>query len=612
MRKFFLLSCLFFFLGQTSFAQPTEELPIEWDGFRERLLTLALDPSVLAPVLAIVPVPPAGSEEVTEISRQLQQLLFLGLSPDLPRQLIHPPQLQRILDDWNGSLRLQSRPLTNRELAGLAGADWLLEGLYNQTQDGVQVDLELQELLTNRVLLREQLTWPIRLFEIPQAPETAGVKSPAESTEIISPSDEKNTAETEIATSADTSTISTINETATDSESLTTPSVTAVIPTTPSLASVPTGEVSEQESLPDEPTQVTPEPDTTANTSDEVAQPEASPTVDNPEGIGEETTESQSIIAENEEASTPTLDPINEVDDLQDTETVAMIAPSTEAIEAEPEDSAEMKMTVENTAVDNNNFDSSYTQSLPETSAEPDPTAALVIPKGSSDRPGMALLEGGSFQMGSWEGEDDEWPTRQIELASFYLDVHEVTNADYAQCSECMRGYGGFDTTLPEQPVVYVDWENSARYCASIDKRLPTEAEWEYATQAGSDVENSDSVLAELREQAWFEMTSQDLRSAAVVGQRQPNAWGLYDLQGNVIEWTADWYAPYDQAKLQNPKGPEAPPNPTYPQKVARGGAWQGLFGRATEAGLRSSRRYGLAAWTQAFNLGFRCAADAL
>ncbi|MEL0277111.1 MAG: SUMF1/EgtB/PvdO family nonheme iron enzyme [Deltaproteobacteria bacterium] len=612
MRKFFLLSCLFFFLGQTSFAQPTEELPIEWDGFRERLLTLALDPSVLAPVLAIVPVPPAGSEEVTEISRQLQQLLFLGLSPDLPRQLIHPPQLQRILDDWNGSLRLQSRPLTNRELAGLAGADWLLEGLYSQTQDGVQVDLELQELLTNRVLLREQLTWPIRLFEIPQAPETAGVKSPAESTEIISPSEEKSAPETETATSEDTSTTSTINETATDSESPTTPSVTAVIPTTPSLASVPTGEVSEQESLPDEPTQVIPEPDTTANTSDEVAQPEVSPTVDNPEGVGEETAESQSIIAENEEASTPTLDPINEVDDLQDTETVAMIAPSTEAIEAEPEDSAEMKMTVENTAADNNSFDSSYTQSLPETSAEPDPTAALVIPKGSSDRPGMALLEGGSFQMGSLEGEDDEWPTRQIELASFYLDVHEVTNADYAQCSECVRGYGGFDTTLPEQPVVYVDWENSARYCASIGKRLPTEAEWEYATQAGSDVENSDSVLAELREQAWFEMTSQDLRSAAVVGQRQPNAWGLYDLQGNVMEWTADWYAPYDQAKLQNPKGPEAPPNPTYPQKVARGGAWQGLFGRATEAGLRSSRRYGLAAWTQAFNLGFRCAADAL
>ena len=612
MRKFFLLSCLFFFLGQTPFAQPTEELPIEWDGFRERLLTLALDPSVLAPVLAIVPVPPAGSEEVTEISRQLQQLLFLGLSPDLPRQLIHPPQLQRILDDWNGSLRLQSRPLTNRELAGLAGADWLLEGLYNQTQDGVQVDLELQELLTNRVLLREQLAWPIRLFEIPQAPETADVKSPAESTEIISPSEEKSAPETETATSEDTSTISTINETATDSESPTTPSVTAVIPTTPSLASVPTGEVSEPESLPDEPTQVIPEPDTTANTSDEVAQPEVSPTVDNPEGVGEETAESQSIIAENEEASTPTLDPINEVDDLQDTETVAMIAPSTEAIEAEPEDSAEMKMTVENTAADNNSFDSSYTQSLPETSAEPDPTAALVIPKGSSDRPGMALLEGGSFQMGSLEGEDDEWPTRQIELASFYLDVHEVTNADYAQCSECMRGYGGFDTTLPEQPVVYVDWENSARYCASIGKRLPTEAEWEYATQAGSDVENSDSVLAELREQAWFEMTSQDLRSAAVVGQRQPNAWGLYDLQGNVMEWTADWYAPYDQAKLQNPKGPEAPPNPTYPQKVARGGAWQGLFGRATEAGLRSSRRYGLAAWTQAFNLGFRCAADAL
>ena len=610
MQKFLLLSCLFLLLGQISFAQPTEELPTEWDGFRERLLTLALDPSVLAPVLAIVPIPPAGSEEVTEISRQLQQLLFLGLSLDLPRQLIHPPQLQRILDDWNGSLRLQSRPLTNRELAGLAGADWLLEGQYNQTQDGVQVDLELQELLTNRVLLSEQLTWSISVFKTPQASEATEIKAPAESTEITSPSEEKNTSETEIATSKDTSTTSTTNETATNteiatskdtsttsttdetatnSEIATTPSVTVAIPTTPSLASVPTGEVSEQETLPDESTQVISEPDTTANTSDEVVQPEVSPAVNNQEGIGEKTTESQSITVENEEAITPTVDLINEVDDSQDTETVAMIAPSTEAAEAEPEDSVETEI-----------------------SAEPDPTTALVIPQGSSNRPGMALLEGGSFQMGSLEGEDDERPIRQIELAPFYLDMHEVTNADYAQCSECMRGYGGFDTTLPEQPAVYVNWENSARYCASIGKRLPTEAEWEYATQAGNLVENSNSVLAELRDQAWFEMTSQNLRSAAVVGQRQPNAWGLYDLQGNVMEWTTDWYAPYDQAKLQDPKGPEAPPNPAYPKKVARGGAWQGLFGWATEAGLRSSRRYGLAAWTQAFNLGFRCAADAL
>ena len=176
------------------------------------MLALALDPSVLAPVLAIVPVPPAGSEEVTEISRQLQQLLFLGLSPNLPRQLIHPPQLQRILDDWNGSLRLQSRPLTNRELAGLAGADWLLEGQYNQTQNEVQVDLELQELLTSRVLLREQLTWLISVFEIPQAHEIADIKPPAESRKITSPSKEKNTSETKTATSKDSSTISTTNE----------------------------------------------------------------------------------------------------------------------------------------------------------------------------------------------------------------------------------------------------------------------------------------------------------------------------------------------------------------------------------------------------------------
>ena len=612
MRKLLLLSCLFLFLGQISFTQPKEGLPTEWNGFRERLLMLALDPSVLAPILAIVPNPLAGSEEATEISRQLQQLLFLDLSPDLPRQLIPPPQLQHILDDWNGSIHLQSRPLTNRELAGLAGADWLLEGQYNQIQDEVQVDLELQELLTNRVLLREQLTWPISVFKIPQVPEIADVKSPAESTEIISPSEKKNTSKTETAPSKDTSTISATNETATDSEIATTPSATAAITTTPSLASVPTDEVSKQKSLPNEPTQVIPKPDATANTSDEIVLLKVPPAVDNQEGVGEATTKSQSITVENEEAITPTVDPINEVDDSQDTEIVAMIAPSTEATETEPEALVEKEMTTENAVAANNNLDSSYTQSLPEISAEPDSAIALVIPQGSSNRTGMALLEGGSFRMGSLEGENDEWPIREIELAPFYLDVHEVTNADYAQCSECVRGYGGFDTTLPEQPVVYVDWENSALYCASISKRLPTEAEWEYATQAGGVVENSNSVLAKLRDQAWFEMTSHNLRSAAVVGQRQPNAWGLYDLQGNVMEWTADWYASYDQAKLQNPKGPEAAPNPAYPQKVARGGAWQSLFGRATEAGLHSSRRYGLGAWTQAFNLGFRCAADSM
>ena len=174
------------------------------------------------------------------------------------------------------------------------------------------------------------------------------------------------------------------------------------------------------------------------------------------------------------------------------------------------------------------------------------------------------------------------------------------------------NGIGSTIIGKENHPVVHISFQDAKEYCKWAGRRLPTEAEWEYATQAGNLVENSNSVLAELRDQAWFEMTSQNLGSAAVVGQRQPNAWGLYDLQGNVMEWTTDWYAPYDQAKLQDPKGPEAPPNPAYPKKVARGGAWQGLFGRATEAGLRSSRRYNLAAWTQAFNLGFRCAADAL
>ncbi len=230
------------------------------------------------------------------------------------------------------------------------------------------------------------------------------------------------------------------------------------------------------------------------------------------------------------------------------------------------------------------------------------------------DKAEMVLIPAGPFEMGSLQGEEDEQPLRSIYLDSYYIDRHEVTNAKYALCLDCVRGEGGFDTTAPNQPVVYVDWENANKYCQFVGKRLPTEAEWEKGARAGSKTEYAfGEAVEQLGEYAWYEENTRQEPYAHVIGLKKPNAWGLYDMHGNVMEWVQDWYdsTQYQKLKERNPQGPSSATNQEYPLRVVRGGAWGGTFETGEAQKLRSGERFAVAPWVRSFLLGFRCVADA-
>jgi len=143
----------------------------------------------------------------------------------------------------------------------------------------------------------------------------------------------------------------------------------------------------------------------------------------------------------------------------------------------------------------------------------------------------------GSFMMGCSpfdnECDNDEKPVREVEITKgFLLGETEVTQAAYERVS----GSNPSHFKGPDLPVETVNWENARDYCAAIGGRLPTEAEWEYAARAGT----TSSRYRDLDEVAWYARNSGQ-QTHAVKGKKA-NPWGLYDMLGNVWEWTADAY----------------------------------------------------------------------
>jgi len=200
----------------------------------------------------------------------------------------------------------------------------------------------------------------------------------------------------------------------------------------------------------------------------------------------------------------------------------------------------------------------------------------------------MVPIPAGQFTMGVDEGPVDVKPAHLVKVDAFLIDQSEVTQEAY----EKLMHKNPSRRKNPNNPVEQVTWSAAARFCnarslldgltpcydtnswqcdfSASGYRLPTEAEWEYACRAGSTARYSFGDGPEaLRTFAWFEGNSQAMPHP--VGQRKPNAWGLYDMQGNVWEWCNDFYGPkyFRTSPDDNPRGPQE-----GEKRVLRGGAW--------------------------------------
>jgi iron(II)-dependent oxidoreductase len=197
----------------------------------------------------------------------------------------------------------------------------------------------------------------------------------------------------------------------------------------------------------------------------------------------------------------------------------------------------------------------------------------------------------------------DDRPAHKVTLSTFQLDRHEVTNAKYQAFVEKTRHRvpyhwinGRFADAAGDLPVYNVSWDDANAYCQWKGERLPTEAEWEYAARGGKvelDFPWGDQPDSKL---ARFNAAS----GPAPVGKFPANGFGLFDMAGNVSEWTADWFdgAYYQNSPPADPKGPE-----TGEYKVIRGGAWSDSGRRITvffRNWVRPTQRTP--------NIGFRCA----
>jgi sulfatase modifying factor 1 len=221
---------------------------------------------------------------------------------------------------------------------------------------------------------------------------------------------------------------------------------------------------------------------------------------------------------------------------------------------------------------------------------------------------GLVLIPGGEFEMGD-ESKYDGRPVHRVHVDSFYIDAREVTNAEYlAFCEATGRSLPEFwgverfrsGPDFPDHPVVGVSWYDAAAYAEWRGKRLPTEAEWEYAARGGLVGEPYPHGGTLSPEDGNY--SKSELGGPVPVGSYPPNGYGLYDMLGNVCEWVHDRYHPdyYAVSPADNPAGPEE-----GDLRVIRGGGWH--TGPACTFVFHRNALRGN--WLD-FNVGFRCARD--
>lgn len=211
----------------------------------------------------------------------------------------------------------------------------------------------------------------------------------------------------------------------------------------------------------------------------------------------------------------------------------------------------------------------------------------------------LALIPKGTFMMGSPTSEEHRWDNEeqhQVTISKdFYLGITEVTQGQYEKVMGTNpSSFQGDEIkgSSANHPVEQVSWEDAVEFCKKLSElpeekkagrvyRLPTEAEWEYACRAGSNTAYSFGKSARsLGDYASFKGNSN--QQTHPVGEKKANAWGLYDMHGNVWEWCSDWYGEYPTGTVTDPIGPQEGPD-----RVFRGGGWLLV---ATDC--RSANRY--------------------
>jgi formylglycine-generating enzyme required for sulfatase activity len=256
--------------------------------------------------------------------------------------------------------------------------------------------------------------------------------------------------------------------------------------------------------------------------------------------------------------------------------------------------------------------------SAPAASNTPAPAPAAPVPAPTTPVPAnMIWVEGGSAMMGSTDGENDERPVHQITVSGFYMGKYEVTQKEWV----VLMGSNPSQFKGDNLPVESVSWYEVVNYCNARSQyegltpaytvsgttvtwnrsangyRLPTEAEWEYATRRWR---LGDSVIYEyagsntVGDVGWYSGNSGSRTHE--VGTKMANALGLYDLSGNVWEWCWDWYGSYASGAQTDPMGASS-----GSARVRRGGCWANV-GQY----LRSAFRYFVSPSDRYYNLGFR------
>jgi formylglycine-generating enzyme len=219
----------------------------------------------------------------------------------------------------------------------------------------------------------------------------------------------------------------------------------------------------------------------------------------------------------------------------------------------------------------------------------------------------MKCIPAGEFIRGSNKNDSDEKPESKIYVSEFFMDTYEVTNEDFNKCTaagKCMESKKSGKCSIvgpaygapykgDRQPVTGICYFTAKEYCEFVDKRLPTEAEWEKAARGtNGDMfpwgnEPADCTRAIIEDEKGRKgcvpekLDPPRKMPTANVGSRPVGRYGLYDMAGNSWEWTSDWYAgSYDKCGAacqgKDPKGPcnGAEVCPGFSEKILKGGSW--------------------------------------